>query len=44
MSRAPTGLPAPAGGGFIISPTHSLGRDIPLQNLLALVDELTRES
>jgi uroporphyrinogen decarboxylase len=33
-----------AGGGFIIAPTHSLGRDIPLENLLALTDELTHET
>lgn len=28
-----------AGGGFIIAPTHSLGRDIPLANLAVLVEE-----
>jgi uroporphyrinogen decarboxylase len=32
-----------AGGGFIIAPTHSLGRDIPLENLLVLVEELTQQ-
>ena len=31
-----------AGGGFIIAPTHSLGRDIPLANLAVLVEEFTR--
>ena len=30
-----------AGGGFIIAPTHSLGGDIPLANLVALTEELT---
>jgi uroporphyrinogen decarboxylase len=29
------------GGGFIIAPTHSLGVDIPLENLLVLVEEFT---
>ncbi len=33
-----------AGGGFIISPTHSLGNDIPLENLLVLVEEFTHQS
>jgi len=32
-----------AGGGFIIAPTHSLGSDIPPENLLVLVDELTHQ-
>jgi uroporphyrinogen decarboxylase len=32
-----------AGGGFIIAPTHSLGSDIPPENLLALLDELTHQ-
>ena len=32
-----------AGGGFIIAPTHSLGRDIPPGNLIALVEEFTRQ-
>jgi len=32
-----------AGGGFIIAPTHSLGRDIPLENLVALTEELTHQ-
>jgi uroporphyrinogen decarboxylase len=30
-----------AGGGLVISPTHSLGRDIPLENLIAMVEEFT---
>jgi uroporphyrinogen decarboxylase len=28
-----------AGGGFVIAPTHSLGPDIPLANLVVLVEE-----
>ena len=32
-----------AGGGFIIAPTHSLGNDIPPENLLALVEEFTHQ-
>jgi len=32
-----------AGGGFIIAPTHSLGDDIPLENLLVLLEEFTRQ-
>jgi uroporphyrinogen decarboxylase len=32
-----------AGGGFIVAPTHSLGSDIPPENLLALVEELTHQ-
>ena len=28
------------GGGFIMAPTHSLGSDIPLENLVVMVDEL----
>jgi uroporphyrinogen decarboxylase len=32
-----------AGGGFIIAPTHSLGNDIPPENLLALMEELTHQ-
>jgi len=32
-----------AGGGFIIAPTHSLGRDIPPENLLVLVEEFTHQ-
>ncbi len=32
-----------AGGGFIIAPTHSLGSDIPLANLVALMEELTNQ-
>jgi uroporphyrinogen decarboxylase len=33
-----------AGGGFIIAPTHSLGRDIPLENLVVLVEEFSQQS
>jgi uroporphyrinogen decarboxylase len=33
-----------AGGGFIIAPTHSLGQDIPLENLLVLVDEFAHQA
>jgi uroporphyrinogen decarboxylase len=33
-----------AGGGFIIAPTHSLGSDIPDANLVALVEEFTRQT
>ena len=29
------------GGGFIVAPTHSLGSDIPLENLVVMVEELT---
>jgi uroporphyrinogen decarboxylase len=32
-----------AGGGFIIAPTHSLGNDIPPENLLVLVEEFTQQ-
>ncbi len=32
-----------SGGGFIIAPTHSLGRDIPVENLVVLVEELTQQ-
>jgi uroporphyrinogen decarboxylase len=32
-----------AGGGFIIAPTHSLGSDIPLANLVALTEEITHQ-
>jgi len=32
-----------AGGGLIIGPTHSLGRDIPLENLVVLVEEFTNQ-
>lgn len=32
-----------AGGGFIIAPTHSLGSDIPLRNLAALVEEFAQQ-
>ncbi len=28
-----------SGGGFIIAPTHTLGRDIPLANLMVMVEE-----
>jgi uroporphyrinogen decarboxylase len=31
-----------AGGGFIIGPTHSLGRDIPLENLVVLTEEIAQ--
>ena len=31
------------GGGFIIAPTHSLGSDIPAENLLVLVAEFTQQ-
>ena len=33
-----------AGGGFIISPTHSLGSDIPLENLVVLTEEFSHQS
>ena len=33
-----------ANGGFIIAPTHSLGRDIPLENLVVLVEEFTEQT
>ena len=33
-----------AGGGFIIAPTHSLGSDIPLENLVVLVEEFTNQA
>jgi uroporphyrinogen decarboxylase len=33
-----------SGGGLIIAPTHSLGRDIPLANLAVLVQEFTRQT
>jgi uroporphyrinogen decarboxylase len=32
-----------AGGGFIISPTHTLGPDIPLENLAVMVEELLHQ-
>jgi len=32
-----------AGGGFIIAPTHSLGSDIPLENLMVMVEEFTQQ-
>jgi uroporphyrinogen decarboxylase len=32
-----------AGGGLIIAPTHELGRDIPLENLLAMMEEFSRQ-
>lgn len=28
-----------AGGGFILSPTHTLGSDIPTENLVAMIEE-----
>ena len=31
-------------GGFIIAPTHTLGMDIPAENLLVLVEELTGQT
>jgi uroporphyrinogen-III decarboxylase len=32
-----------AGGGYIAAPTHSLGRDIPPENLIALAEELAQQ-
>lgn len=32
-----------AGGGFIIAPTHTLGNDIPIENLAVLVEEVTNQ-
>ena len=32
-----------AGGGFVIAPTHSLGNDIPPENLLVLLEEFTHQ-
>jgi len=32
-----------AGGGFVIAPTHSLGSDIPLANLLVLLEEFAHQ-
>ncbi|UCC69385.1 MAG: hypothetical protein JSV79_05590 [Armatimonadota bacterium] len=32
-----------SGGGFIIAPTHSLARDIPLGNLIVLVEEIAHQ-
>lgn len=32
-----------AGGGFVIAPTHSLGNDIPPENLLVLLEEFTQQ-
>jgi uroporphyrinogen decarboxylase len=32
-----------AGGGFILAPTHSLGQDIPLENLVVLAEECLRQ-
>ena len=32
-----------AGGGLIIAPTHSLGGDIPLENLVVMVEEFTQQ-
>ena len=31
-------------GGFIIAPTHSLGSDIPLENLVVLIEEFSRQT
>jgi len=33
-----------AGGGFVIAPTHSLGNDIPGENLVVLVEEFADQS
>jgi uroporphyrinogen decarboxylase len=33
-----------AGGGFVIAPTHSLGNDIPGENLVVLVEEFAHQS
>ena len=32
-----------AAGGFVIAPTHSLGTDIPLENLIAMVEEFSQK-
>lgn len=32
-----------AGGGFVISPTHSMGSDIPLENLVVMLDAFTKQ-
>jgi uroporphyrinogen decarboxylase len=32
-----------AGGGFVIAPTHSLGSDIPLENLIVVLEEFTHQ-
>ena len=31
-------------GGFIIAPTHSLGSDIPIENLVVLIEEFSRQT
>jgi uroporphyrinogen decarboxylase len=33
-----------AGGGFIVAPTHSLGSDIPLENLAVMVEEFANQA
>jgi uroporphyrinogen decarboxylase len=33
-----------SGGGFVIAPTHSLGGDIPLENLVVTVEEFTHQA
>jgi len=32
-----------AGGGFIIAPTHTLGPNIPVENLVAMIEEFLQE-
>lgn len=32
-----------AGGGFVMSPTHSMGSDIPLENLIVMVEAFTKQ-
>jgi uroporphyrinogen decarboxylase len=32
-----------AGGGFVIAPTHSLGADIPLENIIAMAEEFSQQ-
>ena len=33
-----------AGGGFIVSPTHILGPDIPIENVAAMIDEFVHQA
>ena len=33
-----------AGGGFVVAPTHSLGSDIPLENLIVVLEEFTHQA
>lgn len=33
-----------AGGGFIIAPTHLLGPDIPIENVVAMIDEFAHQT